>query len=284
MATARAYPYEARLDDFTRIVAGAQREIALQVEAAFKSGDLARASQRRLQLARVIATLDQLGAYVDPAARQLVADAYQQGAGRALEQIHGLNISAPEIPGAFAGVSTEAVTALQRSIVGSLDAARQTVGRQVDDLYAREGRRAALRAILGAEGSPQAAKRQLVGQLREKGIAGFVDKAGREWKLGTYSEMVVRTVTREAVVQGAVARMVSHGITLARITSHEGACPVCQPFIGRLVDLAGETRDFEGEAVMSGPLPPYHPNCKCTLQPVATRIERLRREFATTGG
>jgi hypothetical protein len=287
MATAETFPYEGRLDDFTRTVAGAQREIALQVRNAILSGHLARASQRRAQLAAVIATLDQLGAYVDPAARKLVADAYSQGAGRALDQIHGLTITAPEIPGAFAGVSTEAVAALQRSIVGSLQASRATIGRQVDDLYAREGRRAALRAVLGADGSPQGARRQLAARIREQGLAGFVDKAGRAWKLDTYSAMVVRTVTREAVAQGAMDRMASNGITLARWSTHGDACPICTPWLGRLVSLDGETRDFEGEAVAdlgSTPGVPAHPNCKCTLSPVATRVERLRRELATTGG
>ncbi|HET6502107.1 MAG TPA: phage minor capsid protein [Amycolatopsis sp.] len=286
MATAEHFPYEQGLTDFNRTVAAAQREIALQVEAAINAGNLNLAGQRRLQLARVIATLDQLGAYVDPTARQLVADAYQQAAARTVDQITALNITAPEIPGAFAGVSTEAVAALQRSITGKLTAARDTVGRQVDDIYAREGRRIALRAILGADGSPQAARRQLALSLRQQGLTGFVDKAGKNWKLDTYSEMVARTVTREAVAQGAMDRMASHGITIARWSTHGDACPICTPWLGRLVSLDGTTSDFDGEAVAdlgSTPGVPAHPNCKCTLSPVATRIEQIRRELAGVG-
>jgi hypothetical protein len=288
MATAeQPYPYEKRLDDFARTVKAAQREIILQVRLAVTSGDLRLAMRRRAQLAAVVATLDQLGAYVDPAARQLVHDAYHEGSDRANEQIIGANITAPEIPGAFAGVSTEAVQALQRSIVGSLEAARGTIGRQVDDIYAREGRRAALRAILGADGSPRAARRQLALRLRQEGLTGFVDKAGREWKLDTYCEMVVRTVTREAAMQGAMDRMASHGIDLARWSTHGDACHICAPWLGRLVSLDGSTRDFEGEAVAdlsSTPGVPAHPRCKCSLAPVAVRVERLRRELANQGG
>jgi hypothetical protein len=288
MATAEhPFPYERSLDAFTRIVAAAQREIALQVRAAILGGNLARASQRRLQLAAVISTLDQLGAYVDPAARKLVADAYGQGADRALGRIHGLNIAAPEIPGAFAGVSTEAVAALQDSIVGSMRASRDLIGRQTADVYAREGRRAALRVILGADGSPRAARRQLAMRLREKGLAGFVDKAGRAWKMADYTEMAVRTVTREAAMQGALDRMASHGINLARWSSHGDACHLCAPWLGRLVSLDGSTRDFDGEAVAdlgSTPGVPAHPRCKCSLAPVAVRIESVRRDLATQGG
>jgi hypothetical protein len=284
MATAR-FPYEKDLTEFNRVVAAAQREIALQVKAAILEGNLQRRDQRLLQLSRVLAVLDQLGAYTDPAARQLVADAFNQSADRAAKQIAGLKVSAPEIPGAFAGVSLEAVEALQDTIVGNLRASRDTIGRQVDDLYAKAGRRAALRAVLGADGSPDAARRQMVLDLRQQGLTGFVDKAGKAWKLDTYSQMVVRTTTREAVVQGSLARMASHGISLARVSFHATSCPVCKPFEDRLVSLDGNLAEYEGEAVMNtGEVPPFHPNCAHTLQPVSTRVDEVRRELATQGG
>ncbi len=286
------FPYERGIEDFARTVRLAQRAIAAQVQRAIESGNLRVAAQRRAQLAAVIATLDQLGAAVDPMARRLVTDAYHQAAARAAEQITGLNITAPEIPGAFAGVSREAVATLQDSITGRLRTSRQIVGRQIDDVYGRAGRRAALRAVLGADGSPVTARRQLVADLLkdrdiaqavQRGGAGFVDRAGKKWALDTYAEMAVRTVTREAVVQGAVDRMVSHGVTLARVSTTADSCDICKAYEGRLVDLGGDTKDFDGGAVMTGPLPPYHPNCTHSLMPVAVRIERLRRELQTTG-
>lgn len=289
MATAQSYPYERGINDFTRTVRLAQRAIAAQVQQAIREGNLQRAMQRRMQLAAVLATLDQLGAAVDPIARRLVEDAYEQGAARAAQQIVGLRIAAPEIPGAFAGVSREAVAALQDSIVGRLRTSRQIVGRQVDDVYARAGRRAALRAVLGAEGSPRSAQRQLIRDLLrdrdiaravQQGGAGFIDRAGKRWALDTYAEMAVRTVTREATVQGAVTRMMSHNVTLARVSLHADSCELCKPYEGRLVDLAGTTRDFDGEAVMTGPMPPFHPNCRHSLAPVAVRVERRRRQMA----
>ncbi len=292
MATADAFPFERDLTKFDRTVRAAQREIMLHVRLAIREGNLQRRDQQLLQLSRVLAVLDQLGAYTDPAARQMVQDAYDQGAARALAQIAGLSITAPEIPGAFAGVSLDAIRVLQDAINGNLDDSRRRIGRQVQDVYARAGRTAATRAILGIDGSPVTARRALVRDLLQdrqisrmvqNGGPGFVDTAGRKWTLDRYASMAVRTVTREAVVQGAVDRMVAHQITLARITTHEGACEICKPYIGRLVDLTGSTRDFDGEAVMSGPLPPYHPNCRCTASPVAVRVERVRREMQAAG-
>lgn len=280
MATAETYPFEKGYREFDRTVAAAQREIALQVKLAISQGNLQRRDERLLQLARVIAILDQLGAYTDPTARQMVADAHEQGAARALQQIIGLRISAPEIPGAFTGVSIEAVQALQDSITGKLKASRETVGRSVDDVFARAGRRAALRAVLGANGSPRAAARQLAKDLQGQGEVGFVDSAGKRWKLETYSQMATRTITREAVVQGALNRMASHGISLARVSFHATSCPTCKPFEGRLISLDGNLSEYEGEAVMNtGEVPPYHPSCKHSLSPVSVRIEEIKREM-----
>jgi hypothetical protein len=112
----------------------------------------------------------------------------------------------------------------------------------------------------------------------EDGRAGFVDSAGKRWSLDTYSNMAVRTVTREAVVQGAAARMVSHGIPIGRVSVHPGACPICVPFEGTLVALApGAPVEYLGEAVSdTGQLPPFHPNCAHSIAPVAATIDSLR--------
>jgi hypothetical protein len=281
--------YERRLRDLDILYATAQATIAARVEAAIRGGDFQTSARMRLQLAAVVAVLDQLGAEVTPLARQIVADAYQDGADRALAQIRRLSIRAPEIPGAFAGVQFEAVQQLQASLLDRLDATRQTIGRQVEDVYARETRRAALRAVLGANGSPRTAALDLqqrllrdrtVQELVRDGGTGFIDRAGKRWRLDTYAEMAIRTQTREAVVQGGMARMVSHGIELARVSFTAGSCDRCRPWEGRLIALDGATSEFGGEPVFdSSNAPPYHPNCTHSLSPVATRIEDLKREM-----
>jgi hypothetical protein len=285
MATVE-FPYERRLSEFDRTVAAAQREIALQVKLALREGDLRSRRMRLLQLARVTAILDQLGGYVDPTVRRLVAEAYEQSAKKAGQLAAGV-AGAREVPGAFVGISREAISVLQDSAEASLRDARVRVGRQVADVYAKAGRMAATRAVLGVDGSPRTAARRMAADLMKDrmvrglvGGPGFVDSAGRHWGLDRYSSMVVRTTTREAVVQGSIDRMVSHGVTLARFLVSASACAVCQQYSGRLVDLAGNGRDYEGEATMTGPTPPVHPRCTCTLSPFAVRVERLRRELA----
>lgn len=297
MAVVRdVFPVDERAAELARVFAGAQRTIVAQVRAALLSDNLASAQRRRLQLAAVIATLDQIGATVDPLARRIVRDAVEQGSQRVVPELRRLDLPMLD-SAAFNAVSIEAVETLTSTMLGRTDLALRTVGRTVEDVYAKAGRRAAMRAVLGADGSPRAARRELVTELlrdrdvrrlvQQDGVTGFVDRAGKRWALNSYAEMVVRTTTREAVTAGALSRMVAHGVDLARISSHSSSCDICKPWEGRLVSLDGQTADFAGEHVASlGAVPnggpPLHPNCKHSLQPVAARIEMLRRELAGT--
>lgn len=282
-------PYEARVEQWVRLVREAQRLIAARVQTALEAGHLQTASQQRMQLAAVLSILDQHGAQADPEARALVNAAWTESAERTATLIGRLDVVPPQIPGAFAGIQREALQALEDTIVGRLRISRQIIGRTTADLYQEAGLKASTRAILGAAGSPRAATVSLAQELlRDRQVkrlvarsgVGFIDRAGRGWKLDTYAEMAVRTTTRQAVVQGAVARMVSHGVNLARVSMHASSCPICKQYEGRLVSLDGSTSEYEGEAVMDGPMPPYHPRCAHSLAPVAVRIETIRRELA----
>jgi len=279
---------ERALEPLLAAYRAAQREIVARIKGAVAAGELRTASGARLQLAAVLAVLDQLGAETDPEARRLVADAYREGADRAAGQAASLGVNTEDLS-AFHGVSFEAVRALQDSVAGRLQDARRTIGRQAADVFQRAQRQAAVRALLGADGSPRTASRRMTEGLARQGRTGFVDRAGRRWALDTYADMAVRTITREAAVQGAIARMASHGITLARVSSHASACQLCAPWQGRLVSLdgtAGTTasgEDYIGLGDLPNGGPPMHPRCRHSLAPFAARVEGLQRELAAAG-
>jgi len=269
------FPYQARLDDLLRLYDEAQRALIAQVEAAVAAGRVNTARGRRAQLAALLRYLEDLGRRTDPVARQVVQAAYAESAARTAQQIAGLAFAAPELPGAFASVSAPALRALEESMLGRLEDARQTVGRRINDVFARAQRASAIQALAGVNASPQAAARALERNLRAQRVTAFVDRAGRQWDLSAYSRMAMRTVTREAVVQGSIDRMLSHSINLARVSDHNTKCPVCAPWEGRLIALAGDVQEFQGEPVSDtgDGIPPIHPNCEHTLQPVATTLQ-----------
>lgn len=291
MAKREPFPHDDLVEEMARTFRDVQRTLAAQIQSAIAQGRLEFAAERRMQYAAVLATLDRLGAQTDQQARKVVSDAFKEGAGKTGAQISQQAGFAVSVPFSFTGVQQDAIEALQREVVDSLGISRRVVGRSVDDLYAKAGRRATVRALLGADGSPQIAARRLkadllrepyVKRLIENGGTGFVDRAGKKWSLQTYSEMVVRTTTRKAVVEGQIAKMASLGVNLARVSTHASACPLCVPKQGRLVSLDGSTSDYNGEAVAdlsSVGAPPYHPNCRHTLQPVVADIEALRQKM-----
>lgn len=281
----RHLPSDAKVRELLALYAQAQSDIALQVTRAIAAGDLMTRRRRAAQLQAVIDVLQRLGIEADPVARDAVMQATMDGATDAAKGLRKIGVELTGVgESAFAGVNAEAVVALQDSLLAQLQGARSTVGRQVNDVFAREGRQQALRSLLGAEGSPDLARRRLVKQLARQGQTGFVDSAGRRWSLDRYAQMATRTITREAVVQGSTARMVAHGVNLARVSTHADSCQICKPYEGRLIDLGGDTREYRGEPVMDASvLPPFHPNCRHTVQAVVSKIDRLRDQLASVG-
>lgn len=280
-----------RLREFGRIVQQAQREIATRIQLATRAGDLSTAARQRRQLARVVEVLEGLAAEIDPRARRIVRDAFQRGAVKAAADMANAGVPAGSAATlSFNGVSAEAVQVLQDAVVSRLQDGRTYVGRQTMDIYAKAGKRAALRSVLGVDGSTGAARRSLAADLlKDKDLAAQLGRAGtfklpggsRQWSLQDYTDMVVRTTTREAVIEGATTRMVANGITLARCVVSASACEKCQPYAGKLVDLAGTSGgSYEGEAVMNVNPIPVHPRCTCAIAPVATRVDRIRRDLA----
>lgn len=286
MASPRRLPYERALEQLLATYAQAQRTIIAQIEAAVAGGQLDTARARRRQLAAVLDTLGQLGHATDPEARRIVADAHRQSA-RATQRLIGAQL-AHDADQAFNSVAIDAVKSLQDALLDDLAAGRARVGRHVDDVFRRAQLRATMPALLGASGSRRRASADIVRQLQQQGQTAFVDRAGRRWSLEAYAQMAARTVTRQAVVDGARARMLSQGLTLARISHHGSSCPICAPWDGRLVSLDGSGGEYEGETVTDiGSLPsggpPMHPNCRHTIVPVSTLIDSIKAELGGGG-
>lgn len=285
MASEARLPYEARLRDVLSAYQDAQSTIMAQIKAAAAAGDLDQKVRRIQALQAVLNTLDRLGVRTDPMARLLVADAFRESADRTGTRAKGAGIDTTVNLSTFNQIEIEAVQALQDSILGALRDARALVGRRVADDLARVGRRATMQHLLGARGSTRSAASEMVRDLRQRGVTGYVDKAGHRWALNRYAEMAVRTTTRQAVVEGAKARMVAQGISIAQVSVHGTLCPICKPWEGRYVSLDG-TRSSVGAspvadlAALPGGGPPLHPNCRHTLLPVAETLDAFRKEVA----
>ena len=104
--------------------------------------------------------------------------------------------------------------------------------------------------------SRQAALRQCLNEFAEKGMPGFVDRAGREWAPESYINMNLRTTVSNVANEAQFARMDDYGNDLIEVSSHIGARPKCAPYQGRLYSRSGRsgfTEDLHGNKIAFAP-------------------------------
>lgn len=111
--------------------------------------------------------------------------------------------------------------------------------------------KAAGKAVTGIE-SRQAAMRQCIKELSDKGIPAFVDKRGREWSPEAYVNMDIRTTVANTAQQAQFDRMDDYGLTLVEVSSHSGARPKCAKDQGKIFNRSGGggyTTDLHGRKI-----------------------------------
>ena len=259
------FNYEKQLDTLEQIFKTAESDLTLMIERDLASGRLGTAAYRTRQLAAVQQYLNELNAATSPRAVAILKAAYGEGVAVA---------EAAGIQSAFAGIHSEAVNVLANSMSNRLSDALTTVGRQIEDIYRKEGVRQSVLSL--AEGGTRTdASDAMIKALTDQGVTGFTDKAGRPWGLDRYSEMVLRTTTREAVSEGTRNRLIEGGIDLVEWTGNGENCPECQALDGNTYSLTGATDGYE----MLDEVPPLHPNCTCVLTPSSVTFDQLEREL-----
>ncbi|MCL7660111.1 phage minor capsid protein, partial [Klebsiella pneumoniae] len=75
------------------------------------------------------------------------------------------------------------------------------IRRRVQDAYDQALVRAASTVLTGA-GTRVDAARSALSFLADRGITGFTDRSGRRWDLASYGEMVTRTASGHAAIEG----------------------------------------------------------------------------------
>lgn len=126
-------------------------------------------------------------------------------------------------------------------------------------------------------------------RLRERGVSVFADKAGRRWRLTTYTEMAVRTGVMNAHHAGFIDAYTAIGGDLVTVTRHNGTCDLCAPWEGRTLTLGkhtpgplvvsdpatGEITTIEVDATLDSAREQglFHPNCRHAL--VASLLQPL---------
>jgi len=126
--------------------------------------------------------------------------------------------------------------------------------------------------------STSTARKAALQEFLERGVTGFTDIAGRNWRIGTYTEMATRTAVARAYTDAGVYRNAQLGIDLYSILGGRNSCDNCAQWFGKIIASSGPTgrrlvphayEDRMIEVDIAGTLAEWrqsgagHPNCTC---------------------
>ena len=102
---------------------------------------------------------------------------------------------------------------------------------------------AATAVTIGTETRRQALQKA-ISQMADKGIYGFVDRAGRHWSPEAYMNMDIRTTVHNAAIQSIRVRQEDYGSDIFQVSSHAGARPLCYPYQGKFYSWGSGSGTF----------------------------------------
>lgn len=114
---------------------------------------------------------------------------------------------------------------------------------------------AATAVTIGTEMRRQALQKA-ISQMADKGIYGFVDRAGRHWSPEAYMNMDIRTTVHNAAIQSIRVRQEDYGSDIFQVSSHAGARPLCYPYQGKFYSWGSGSGTFtDGAGVQHAYVP-----------------------------
>lgn len=213
-------------------------------------------------------------------------------AGKILEQLRGLTapkaaalVKSSYLAGREASRATNkslsesdrgALQLLIENISGRLEDSIAIVGRRVDDVFRREGLRAASLALTKDGVIDQDAIQKFHKRLIDEGITSFTDSRGGRWRLETYAKVALKTTMMEAVNTGSENLIRERGFDVIQI-GHPGNFEpdkLCSPHHNKVYSLFGRT-----DHPLFTPLdkPPYHPQCEHFIKLAPEAVSERRR-------
>lgn len=196
------------------------------------------------------AIVDRLAVLGPDAILTALVDAYEAGQ----------RAAASDLAVTFGVTNTRAVEALAVETVTALQSTHVQILRTAMDVYRQVVTETASQVITGTQTRRQAAQAAL-DRFANKGVTGFIDRAGRNWELESYAEMTTRTTAGRAQIQGAADRFETEGHDLVIVSDAPQECRVCRRWEGKVLSLSGRTPGYPtlAEAKSAGL---FHANCR----------------------
>jgi len=196
--------------------------------------------------------------------QERLEDIYKRGQGSAVADLREV-LDEDDIPvtEGFTRTNRRTVEALANETVDKLNASHLRILRTVEDQYRKVVAETVDKVTTGVATRLEASQAAL-NRFANRGISGFVDSAGRNWDITSYSEMAIRSASGRAAIQGQKDRMQENDRDLVVVSDHDEECPLCRPWEGRVLSISGEDPNYPPlfEAEEEGL---FHPNCRHSL-------------------
>ena len=168
--------------------------------------------------------------------------------------------------GAFFAVNSRKLNSLIKATQDDFKKAEHSILRRTEDIYRQTIFKTQMHYNTGAKSLWQAVD-MAAKDFLAAGINSIEYKNGARVNIASYAEMALRTANKRANLAGAGDKRTEYGIYTVLTTHHNGACPRCIPYQGRVFidDVYQNPPNSESgyprlsEAVSGGFL---HPNCK----------------------
>lgn len=274
------------------IIAQIQRWLARDISA--PQWLLAKLAGLRDLQAGVAAVVAALQADADGAIRGALAEAYNRGQQAAVAELGAL-ATGQAVAAAAAIPQAPAIDRLAREVIDGQGPVFMRILRTPQDTYRAVVAASAVRTLAGVETRRETAQRVLDG-LANRGVTGFVDRAGRSWDMASYAEMSVRSAVGRAAIEAHTDRLGAAGVDLVIVSNQPLHCERCDVWAGKVLDrmpgqggartieLGHATRDGEMVTVrVAGSLPEarsrglLHPNCRCSVSAYLPGVTRAPR-------
>ncbi len=270
---------DAEVERLTKFYAEAEREILDRLNRALLRGN------KTEYLAQMKKNVEAILADLRTGSRTWTEEAiprvYVKGATTADMMIKARGAQGQSVIGGFGAIHQQAAQVLAENTYQSFNNIAERIGRRTQDIYRTLALENIRGSVIGYDTWQQTA-RNFRENLAKKGVTGFQDAKGRNWNMRTYAEMVARTSTMEAHLQGTANRLLEYGQDLVRVSKHRGACELCKPWEGKILSLTGKTPGYPTlqEAKEAGL---FHPNCRHAYSlhiDLDKEIEELENELA----
>ena len=247
---------DARLNILTGFYKAATKKLARELNA---TTDFGRASRIKTlkQIDGILHELDEkTGKWVSKEVEQ-----YYKANGK--EIADAMRKEGFDISTTFGVIDKEAVKTLADDIMGHYREAYSGVKRSAMQMLS-DAAKLRVNALL-AEGKISGDTRRqisdrIAGSLKD-GFVALVDRGGRKWSIEAYSNMLSRTMLVKTANYGIMNRLQDSGYDLVQVSDHQGECPLCRPWEGRVLSLSGKHPSYKwaDTALTSGEI--FHPNC-----------------------